>query len=377
MSWDRSGRLYGRNTLLTVLAIADWGRRYLEVGLSYPVPTFPDFLFTPVPDSHQGGSQVPVKPLQVRVPGGDVRDKSKEAWKWLVAVLQFWGDEASSADVLVYGGHKCPVSALAKYAFNTINPGLEPEFKVMWDDVVIWTPWMIKCLHGMTGGQEVTVRHHPLPQPGVSSQLELTLERLYSAACAKLKSLEKGKAGEHGAKPTTMPPGLPKLGQGTVPKVHLRKDSPGPGWSHVTPKDTGPDVGCPYQTPKEQQAQEQEAAQPDCSPLTSELLAPREEVIGDLDYEDVVEADLGPDPEIVKAIANILPAMNRADVEMQESRSPPGFEPEVGYDVNLICPNPVAPTATSPVTAVENRILDAKAPGAGRPDTESPGRTDQ
>ena len=114
--------------------------------------------------------------------------------------------------------------------------------------------------------------------------------------------------------------------------------------------------------------------------MTSELLAPGEEVIGDLDYEDVVEADPGPNPEIVKAIANIPPATNWANVEMQESRSPPGFEPGVakdGYDVNLVHPNPAEPTATSPVMAVENRILDAKTPGAGRLDTENPGRTDQ
>ena len=98
-----------------------------------------------------------------------------------------------------------------------------------------------------------------LPQPGVSSQLEITLERLYSAACTKLKSSEKGRAGKHGAKSTTTPPGLLKLGRGTVPKVRLRKDSPGLGWSHVTPKDMGPDVGHLYQAPKEEQPQEQEA----------------------------------------------------------------------------------------------------------------------
>ena len=366
---------------LQIIAIADWGRKYLEVGLSYPVPTFPDFLFTPVPDSHQGGSQVPVRPLQVRAPGGDVRDKSREAWKWMVTLLQFWTDEASSANGLVYGGRERPVSALVEYVFNTINLGLEPGFKVMWDDVVVRTPWMAKHLHGMMGSQEMTVRRQPLPQPGVSSQLEITLERLYTAASTKLKSSEKGKAGEHGAKPKTTPRGLPNLGHGTVPKVRLRKDSPGLGWSHVTPKDTGPDVGHPYQTQKEEQAPEQEAARPDRSPLTSELLGPGEEVIGDLDYKDVVEADQGPDPEIVEAVANIpdVPT-NWADVEMQESRSPPGFEPEVardGYDVNLVRPNPTEPTATSPVMAAEIRILDAKTPGAGRPDTEDPGRTDQ
>ena len=164
------------------------------------------------------------------------------------------------------------------------------------------------------------------------------------------------------------PPGFPKLGRGTVPKVCLRKDGPGPRWSHITPKDTGPDVGCLYQAPKEEQLQEQEAARLDCSPLTSELLGPGEEVIGDLDYEDVVEADQGPNPEIVEAVANIPQATNWVDVEMQESRSPPGFKPEVakeGYDVNLVHPNPAEPTATSPVMAVENRILDTKTPGAG------------
>ena len=297
-----------------------------------------------------------------------------------MALLQFWGDEASSVDSLVYGGHECPITALAEYVFNTINQGLEPGFKVTWDDVVVRTPWMTKRLHGMTGSQEVTVRRQPLPQPGVSSQLEMTLERLYTAACAKLKSSEKGKAEEHGSKPKTTPPGLPNLGRGTVPKVCLRKDSPGLGWSHVTPKNTGPDVGCPYQTPKEEQVPEQEAARPDHSPLTSELLSPGEEVIGDLDYEDVVEADQGPNPEIVEAVANIPQATNWANVEMQESHSPPGFEPEVakdGYDVNLVRPNPAEPTATSPVTAAENRILDAKTPGAGRPDTEDSGHTDQ
>ena len=44
----------------------------------------------------------------------------------MVAVLQFWGDEASSADGIVYGGCEHPISALAEYVLNTINPGLDP-----------------------------------------------------------------------------------------------------------------------------------------------------------------------------------------------------------------------------------------------------------
>ena len=112
-------------------------------------------------------------------------------------------------------------------------------------------------------------------------------------------------------------------------------------------KDSGLDVGHPYQTPKEADKPQdsEQAVQPDRSPLTSELLALGEELIGELDYEDVEEVDLGltPDLEIVQAVAHIPWADAWADVEMQESHSPLGFEPEVsrsGYDVNLVHTNP-------------------------------------
>ena len=132
-------RYFGRNAscfALQIVAIADWGRKYMDVGFKYPIPTFPQFLFIPLLESHQGGAQVPVKLPQVNAPGGDVRLRSREAWKWMVAVLQFWGDEASSADGIVYGGHERPISALAEYVLNTINPGLDPRSKITWDDVV-------------------------------------------------------------------------------------------------------------------------------------------------------------------------------------------------------------------------------------------------
>ena len=78
--------------------------------------------------------------------------------------------------------------------------------------------------------------------------------------------------------------------------------------------------------------------------LLAELMAPGKELIGELDYEDVEEADPGlPDLEIIQAVAHIPQADAWADVEMRESRSPLGFEPEVsrsGYDVNLVHTNP-------------------------------------
>ena len=95
-------RYFRRNAgcfTLQIMAIADWGRRFMDVGLKYPIPMFPQFLFTPLPELHQGRAQVPVKPSQVSAPRGDMRTKSKEAWKWMVAVLQFWADEASYTGV--------------------------------------------------------------------------------------------------------------------------------------------------------------------------------------------------------------------------------------------------------------------------------------
>ena len=174
---------FGRNAgcfALQIVAIADWGWKYMDAGFKYPIPTFPPFLFTPLPDSFQGGAQVPVRPTQVSAPGGDVHIKSKEAWKGIVTVLQFWGDEASSTDGIVYGGHERPISALAEYVMNTINPGLDSGSKITWEDVVIRTPWMSKRLHGMTVAQEMTVRCQALPVPGESSELEVVLERMYS-----------------------------------------------------------------------------------------------------------------------------------------------------------------------------------------------------
>ena len=174
---------FGRNAgcfTLQIVAIADWGQKFMDVEFNYPIPMFPQFLFTPLLESHQGGAPVPVKLSQVNIPRGDVCDKSREAWKWMVAVLQFWGDEASSADGIVYGGCDHPVRTLAEYIFNTINLGLEPGSKITWDDIVIQTPWMPKRLHGMMATQEKMVRCQALLVPDMSSELEITLERRYS-----------------------------------------------------------------------------------------------------------------------------------------------------------------------------------------------------
>ena len=167
---------------------------------------------------------------------------------------------------------------------------------------------MAKRLHGMMAAQEKTVRCQALPIPGASSELEIALERRYSEHVLS-SSVGRGKLVVENPttpspKPITSPPRLTKARRGDILKLHLKRATQGEGWNHVELKDLGLDVGRPYQTPKEanKPQESEQVAQPGHSPLTSKLLALGEELIGELDYEDVEEADLGlPDPEIIQA----------------------------------------------------------------------------
>ena len=145
----------------------------------------------------------------------------------MVAVLQFWGDEASSADGLVYRGCDHPISALAEYVLNTINPGLDSGSKITWNDVVIRTPWMAKRLHDMTAPQEMTVRHQALPVQGESSELEVILEKRYSEQLLRSKGWGK-LISENPTVPSHKPitsstPGLTQAGRGDALKLHLKR----------------------------------------------------------------------------------------------------------------------------------------------------------
>ena len=267
----KSLRYFGRNACdfaMGIVAITDWGRRYLDKGLRYPIPTIPPYLFTPLPEACQSGVQVPVKPSQLGGPGGDVCHRCPESWKWLVTVLQFWTDEATVADGAVYGGRVRPASALAQYVIDTVNPGLEPGSKVSWEDVITRTPWLTKRLHCMTTGQEQTVRCQALPMPGESSELEVLSEKLYTQYSKKLPSAGGGKS----------PLGRP----GTL-RLHLKKAKK--GWTQASQSGTGPGVGNLNQYPKEVSSQSKpgKSNQPGHSPLTNELLDPGEELLGELD----------------------------------------------------------------------------------------------
>ena len=299
-----------------------------------------------------------MKPSQLGAPGGDVRQRCWESWKWLVTVLQFWTDEATVTDGVVYGGHIRPPSALAQYVMDTVNPGLEPGSKVSWEDVITRTPWLTKRLHSMTTGQEQTVRRQALPIPGESSELEVLSEKMYT------QHLKKQPSGGGVKTP---------LGRAGTLRLHLKKAER--GWTQASQSGTSPGVGNPSWSPKgvSTQSKSGKLNQPGRSPLTNELLDPEEELLRELDYEDVEDINPEPDPEIPQAVAHIPKVDICDDMEMQDVRPPPGFEPEVGragYDVNLVSSGQPELGSASPVTAGEDWLLDEsqpRAPGNGRP----------
>ena len=90
--------------MLKIIAIADWGHKCADVGLHYPIPAFPHYLFNEFAGSRQGGGQVPTKPDYLTKSGGDVWAKCMEACILMVSILQFWTNEASIADGELFGG---------------------------------------------------------------------------------------------------------------------------------------------------------------------------------------------------------------------------------------------------------------------------------
>ena len=137
---------------------------------------------------------------------------------------------------------------------------------------------MSKRLHGMTTGQEQTVRHQALPMPGESLELEVLSEKLYTEYCKKLLSSGGGKS---------------PLGRAGTLQLHLKKAEK--GWTQASQSGTGPGVGNPNRYPKEVSSKSKQGrpSQPSRSPLTNELLDLGEELLGDLDYEE----EINPQPD--------------------------------------------------------------------------------
>ena len=131
-----------------IIALTDWGQRYVQLRFKYPIPVFPNYLFSWLPKSRQVVGQPSLKLDSIRQLAGDVRACCTESWTLMASVLQFWTNEESIWDGAIFGGRIRPLSALTEYVLTTINPYLEEGYKVTWEEVVKHTPWIRKCLMG-------------------------------------------------------------------------------------------------------------------------------------------------------------------------------------------------------------------------------------
>ena len=118
----RHFHMNSKSFALEIIAIADWGRKCVDVGLHYPMSTFPHYLFNEFARSQQGGGQVPIKPDYLTKAGRDVWAKCSEAWIWMVSILQFWTNEASIADGKMFGGQTHPVRDLSQICYEYHQP---------------------------------------------------------------------------------------------------------------------------------------------------------------------------------------------------------------------------------------------------------------
>ena len=73
----------------------------------------------------------------------------------MVSILQFWTDEELIKYGEIFGGRVCPVSALAEYIMETINP----YHRVTWEKVVHSTPWMKRHLLNADSTEIQIIRH--------------------------------------------------------------------------------------------------------------------------------------------------------------------------------------------------------------------------
>ena len=56
-----------------IIALADWGQRYMELRFNYPVPVFPNYLFNFLAESRQVVGQPSLKLDSIQQLSGDIR----------------------------------------------------------------------------------------------------------------------------------------------------------------------------------------------------------------------------------------------------------------------------------------------------------------
>ena len=220
------------------IAFADWGCWYVELRFRYPVPVFPNYLFSRISKSCQITGPSPLKLDSIQQLSGDIWAQFMEAWTLMASVLQFWTDEETIKDSEIFGGWVHLASALVEYMMTTINPHLEPGCEVTWEEVVCRTPWIRRHLAG-NSTKVRRIHRQPIPVEGQSSNLEIAMEEYYNQELRRLETPRQGVVKDKLDSSKT----ITGLGHGQSLKMHLKKVGPEKGWTHLDPKELGPDVG--------------------------------------------------------------------------------------------------------------------------------------
>ena len=102
------------------------------------------------------------------------------------------------------------------------------------------------------------MRRQAISVAGISLDLEVAMERCYNQhimdTVAQQKKKELQEKPDSKPAPSSKPTRVKNMGHGETIKLHLRKKAPGQDWTHVPPKDDGPDVGKHYETPRHQES---------------------------------------------------------------------------------------------------------------------------
>ena len=177
----RSLKFFGHHQVLyglKMVAIIDWAREYLDLGMVHPLPILPPYLFSSFVTSRQTANSPMTKDESIFSLTDDIRERFKRGWVLTAAVLQFWTDEQSILDGVLNGGRVCPTSALAHYVMRKLNPVVPEDLVSTWDQIVERTPWVGKRLEGSEDNNRAILRQ-PIPIPRAALDLELDTEACY------------------------------------------------------------------------------------------------------------------------------------------------------------------------------------------------------
>ena len=129
----RSLKFFGHHQVLyglEMVAIINWARKYLDLGMVHLLPILPLYLFSSFVASRQTANSPMTKDESIYSPTDDIRERFRRGWILTAAVLQFWTDEQSILDGVLNGGGVRPTSALAQYVMDKLNLAVPKDLMI-------------------------------------------------------------------------------------------------------------------------------------------------------------------------------------------------------------------------------------------------------